>query len=318
MWREITGDHDDLQGCLLAQTMGLGKTMQVIALLVAISDAARSSNDNIRDQVPVEIRESRTLVLVPPALIENWSDEFLLWPPASHQLGTLRKVGAALKLNERLHEIRGWSRDGGILLMGYSTFKDLIHNKPRQGLKAKAIESIGIAPLNEEDHRVIKTALLEGPNIVVADEAHEFKNQNSNINQAINQIKCKSRVALTGSPLSNSLGEYFSMIDWIAPGYLGSYGEFKATYEDPIKTGLYQDSKPWQYRDSRKRLKALELELEPKVHRADITALHGESLFARKISPFPDLVAFHELETLFLTSFPCSDPSHILKSMTKE
>ena len=51
MWREITGDHEDLQGCLLAQTMGLGKTIQVIALLVAISDAANSPNEGIRSQV---------------------------------------------------------------------------------------------------------------------------------------------------------------------------------------------------------------------------------------------------------------------------
>ena len=51
MWREITGEHKDLQGCLLAQTMGLGKTIQVIALLVAISDAVKSSSEGIRNQV---------------------------------------------------------------------------------------------------------------------------------------------------------------------------------------------------------------------------------------------------------------------------
>ena len=64
-------------------------------------------------------------------------------------------------------------------------------------------------------------------------------------------------------------------IDWIAPGYLGAYSDFKSVYEDPIQEGLYQDQKPARYRESRKRLKALELELEPKIHRADPTALHG-------------------------------------------
>ena len=64
-------------------------------------------------------------------------------------------------------------------------------------------------------------------------------------------------------------------IDWIAPGYLGTYSDFKGVYEDPIQEGLYQDQKPARYRESRKRLKALELELEPKIHRADLTALHG-------------------------------------------
>ena len=64
-------------------------------------------------------------------------------------------------------------------------------------------------------------------------------------------------------------------IDWIAPGYLGTYSDFKGVYEDPIQDGLYQDQKPERYRESRKRLKALELELEPKIHRADLSALHG-------------------------------------------
>ncbi len=66
MWREITGDHKDLQGCLLAQTMGLGKTIQVIALLVAISDAVHSPNQRIRNQVSSPPRHGLVLSLHTP------------------------------------------------------------------------------------------------------------------------------------------------------------------------------------------------------------------------------------------------------------
>ncbi len=274
LWREITVEHDDLQGCLLAQTMGLGKTMQVLSLLVTLSEASRSSNKNIHNQVPPALRESRTLILCPPALVENWWDECLLWPPQprSDNVGELRKVTSAMEMADRLIEIQAWSEAGGILLLGYDAFKGLIHNKPRIGAKTKEKKAL----LDDRQHKMMRKALLERPTLVVADEAHQFKSKSSSLNLAMNQIKTRSRIALTGSPLNNNLGEYHSLIDWIAPGYLGSSAEFKATYEEPISEGLYQDSTESQYRESRKRLKALELEMEPKVHRADVSCLHAE------------------------------------------
>ncbi len=274
LWREITSEHEDLQGCLLAQTMGLGKTMQVIALLVTLAETARSTNKNIRDQIPRGLRKCRTLILCPPALLENWWDECLLWPPLplSDNIGELRKVDSGMNQADRLIQIHAWSEEGGTLLLGYHTFKDLIHNKPRTGARAKEKK----APLDDEQHEMVKKALLRRPTLVIADEAHQFKRKISSLNLAMNQIKTKSRIALTGSPLNNNLGEYHSLIDWIAPGYLGNYIEFKATYEEPISEGLYQDSTESQYRESRKRLKALELEMEPKVHRANASCLHAE------------------------------------------
>ena len=274
LWREITSEHEDLQGCLLAQTMGLGKTMQVIALLVTLSEAARSSNQNLRNQVPPGLCESRTLILCPPALVENWWDECLLWPPLplSDNIGELRKVTSTMKQTDRLIEIDAWSKGGGILLLGYDTFKGLIHNGSRISSKTKEKK----APLDDQQQEMVGKALLERPTLVVADEAHQFKSKSSRLNLAMNKIKTKSRIALTGSPLNNNLGEYHSLIDWIAPGYLGNYTEFKATYEEPIREGLYQDSTVSQYRESRKRLKALELEMEPKVHRVNISCLHAE------------------------------------------
>lgn len=265
MWREVIADH---QGCLLAQTMGLGKTMQIITLLVTIAEAAKSDEDNIRGQVPEDLRKSRTLILCPPALIENWWDEFLMWTPlpSTANIGELRKVTRSLKVTERLWEIQAWKEEGGVLLLGFHTFRDLIQNK------AKAT---GKRMLDDEQHRVVTETLLSWPNIIVADEAHAAKTAGSGINVTLNSVKSMTRIALTGSPLANNLEEYHSLIDWIAPGYLGTPLEFKVNYVEKIQAGLWQDSTAVQYRDSLKRLEALKQELAPKVHRADITVLQG-------------------------------------------
>ena len=198
-----------------------------------------------------------------------------MWPPTSNHLGELRKVSASLPPRARMDEILAWEKEGGILLLGYTTFRDFVQNRPRLSKVDKAAGKTGYSPLDEATHREIKAALLDKANIVVADEAHEFKNITSHISQAINQIKCKTRIALTGSPLSNNLGEYFATIDWISPRYLGSEPDFRTVYGNPIQQGLQEDASAGQYRESRKRLKALELALAPKVHRADLSALHG-------------------------------------------
>lgn len=264
MWREVIADH---QGCLLAQTMGLGKTMQVITLLVTIAEAAKSNEDNIRAQVPEDLRKSRTLILCPPALIENWWDEFLMWTPlpSTANIGELRKVTPTLKVTERLWEIQAWKDEGGVLLLGFNTFRDLIKNQVKTTGKM----------LDDEQHEIVTKTLLNWPNVIVADEAHLAKTAGSGINVTLNSVKSMTRIALTGSPLANNLEEYHSLIDWIAPGYLGTPIEFKANYVERIQEGLWQDSTAVQYRDSLKRLEALKQELAPKVHRADITVLQG-------------------------------------------
>ncbi len=269
MWREITTDSDNLQGCLLAQTMGLGKTMQVITLLVAIAEAAKSPDQNIRNQVPSKLGESQTLILCPPALIENWWEEFLMWTPmpTAKNVGEIRKVTTNLKPSERLWEIQSWMNEGGVLLMGFNTFRAYIDNKVRR--------LQGDSPLNDDQHAMVMEALVKRPAIVVADEAHALKNAASGINATMSRIETKSRIALTGSPLMNNLGDYYSLIDWIAPKFLGTRAEFRANFEEPIQEGFYQDSTYGQYRYAMKKLEALRSDLEPKTHRADISVLKG-------------------------------------------
>ncbi|KAL8728908.1 MAG: hypothetical protein Q9181_005177 [Wetmoreana brouardii] len=282
LWREIIEDHASKQGCLLAQAMGLGKTMQVISFLVTVADAARSPNANIRNQIPPRLRESKTLVLCPPTLIENWYDEFLLWAPENmtENIGEVRQVSSAMSLDERLRTVQEWGDDGGVLVLGSSLLKELILNPLRKKKEQP--------PLSEAQHVLMKDILLKGPNIVVVDEAHTAKNPTSQLNKILGRFEARSRIALTGSPLSNNLSEYYALIQWIAPGYLGDHREFVSRYEEPIQQGLYRDSTEREWRVGLKRLELFKREVQPKIHRVDNSVLaarlKGKSEFVIKVA----------------------------------
>ncbi|KAI9811959.1 MAG: hypothetical protein M1826_002993 [Phylliscum demangeonii] len=264
LWREIVMDTVSRQGCLLAHDMGLGKTMQVITLLVTIAQAAKSSRRAIAEQIPEDLKRLQTLILCPPTLVGNWRDEILLWAPTG-SVGNLRLIESGnANVEHRLQELALWNEEGGVLIMGYSIFRDLVVNKAR-GQRS--------APLDEVQYRKAMQYLLEGANIVVADEAHQLKNAASELATAASQFKTKSRIALTASPLNNNTGEYYHMVNWIAPGYLGPQSEFNEKYKTPIEIGFFQDSDRLEHRQALTALRALTSDLEPKVCRASISVL---------------------------------------------
>ncbi|KAF2811063.1 uncharacterized protein BDZ99DRAFT_441813 [Mytilinidion resinicola] len=270
MWREIiTAASSGSQGCLLAHTMGLGKTMQAITLLVTITEAAHSRDMKIKSQVPEELRVSRTLVLCPAALILNWVEEFDMWvPPLTKRLiGARRPISADTPFERRIKVIEEWHEDGGILLISYEMLRVLVENK------ATKLNVNGRLP--EDQHEKLLKWLFETPNIIIADEAHIMKNPKTGLSLACSKFKSKNRIALTGSPLNNNLLEYFNMINWVSPGYLGDNVEFKAHYQEPIHLGLWGDSSDMEYRRALRLLRVLKNEIEPKVNRADITVLKG-------------------------------------------
>ncbi|KAL0403423.1 UNVERIFIED_CONTAM: protein CHROMATIN REMODELING 20 [Sesamum radiatum] len=55
--------------------------------------------------------------------------------------------------------------------------------------------------------------LLVGPDILVCDEAHIIKNTKADTTQALKQVKCQRRIALTGSPLQNNLMDFQNPIE---------------------------------------------------------------------------------------------------------
>ncbi len=64
--------------------------------------------------------------------------------------------------------------------------------------------------------------------LVILDEAQAIKNPNTKQTKAVKRLKAEARIALTGTPIENRLGDLWSIFDFINPGLLGSARQFSA------------------------------------------------------------------------------------------
>ncbi|KAJ6263952.1 hypothetical protein Dda_0089 [Drechslerella dactyloides] len=244
LWRNVVASKEK-GGALLAHTMGMGKTRQVITLLGAITEAAASPNKKVAGQIPDDLKVMKALVVAPAGLLENWREEIEKWGYSS--LNPVYTISSDDHAARRVDKVKGWADNGTVLLIGYEAFIKL------------AGASLEIADL-----------LFDTPNIIVADEAHRLKNPKTKTTIAFQKFKTLRRIAMTGSPLLNDLIEYFNIMSWVDKTYAGDETRFKVMYALPIAEGLFVDSGADQIQLSNIRQKALIKIWSPKMHRVNI------------------------------------------------
>ena len=86
------------------------------------------------------------------------------------------------------------------------------------------------------DYIKLDTKLYQDINFeyIVLDEAQYIKNQKTKGALAVKSLIGKHRLALTGTPIENSLAELWSIFDFLMPGYLYPYAYFSKEFEKPI------------------------------------------------------------------------------------
>ncbi|WP_271629583.1 DEAD/DEAH box helicase [Caldicellulosiruptor sp. DIB 104C] len=154
-----------------------------------------------------EIEELKpSLIIVPNTLIKNWSDE-------------IEKFAPLLKNNLYIH-----------------------HNNNRLR-KPEEIAKNDIVITTYDT--LVRDQIILGKidwKIVVCDEAQYIKNPDAYRTKAAKALKAKTRVALTGTPLENGLSEFWCIMDFVQPGLLDCYHNFKERFEDPIVNSDSNDS----------------------------------------------------------------------------
>ncbi|MFI5346595.1 MAG: DEAD/DEAH box helicase [Elusimicrobiota bacterium] len=72
---------------------------------------------------------------------------------------------------------------------------------------------------------------------VILDEAQNVKNPQTLQASAARALKADYRIALTGTPVENHVGDLWSIMEFLNPGLLGTQAEFKRLYFSPIESG---------------------------------------------------------------------------------
>jgi superfamily II DNA or RNA helicase len=71
--------------------------------------------------------------------------------------------------------------------------------------------------------------------LVICDEAQTIKNASAKAGQAVRRLRPRHRLALSGTPLENHLGELHTLMHWLAPGLLGDRAGFERAFRKPIE-----------------------------------------------------------------------------------
>jgi transcriptional regulator ATRX len=130
-------------GCILAHCMGLGKTLQVIALVHTLIAHAK------------ETKVNRVIIMLPVNVQSNWHDEVKKWTKYCDvqiidkvfQLPMTASKGLNQDLtNMRLNTLKDWARDGGVLLLGYKLFVNLTNGPKMPKEKREQFQQLLVSP----------------------------------------------------------------------------------------------------------------------------------------------------------------------------
>ena len=71
--------------------------------------------------------------------------------------------------------------------------------------------------------------------LVALDEAQNIKNPAAKVSKAACEINAAHRLCLSGTPIENHLGELWSLMRFLLPGFLGSQDAFRTRFQTPIE-----------------------------------------------------------------------------------
>ena len=185
---------ENFTGGLLADDMGLGKTLQLLYFL-------EWHSQNCDDNKPY-------LIVAPVSLIENWENEYQKF--FSPQNLPLNKLYGSVYLTKENNPIK--------------------NHQDAKGLQFKQI-----ILTNYETVRSYQISLgLVDFAVIALDEAQKIKTPGTQITNASKALKADFKIAMTGTPVENTLVDIWCLMDFAVPGLLGNAKDFAKEYQKPL------------------------------------------------------------------------------------
>ena len=205
------GLHRNGFGGCLADDMGLGKTLQTLTVLLmfkraevpAFQAGSKVNHGQLSLFATPETAaaiQTASLIVLPTSLVHNWAAEIRKFTPSlkvySH-VGQQRKTGTELENAVNYFDI---------ILTTYGTVRNDVDPMAR-----------------------LKFFYL------ILDESQYVKNPASKTYKAVMKLQSSHRMALTGTPIENSLSDLWAQLNFLNKGLLGNLAFFKRYFITPIE-----------------------------------------------------------------------------------
>ncbi|MCC7298519.1 MAG: DEAD/DEAH box helicase [Bacteroidia bacterium] len=256
-------------GPMLADDMGLGKTVQTLAVLQHYAAERRAllktqtakekgqektenagGQNAIENQVhvaePQKVLDSPSVVIAPKSLLYNWKAEAAKFTPGLKVL-----IYSGISRNKMLANFHKYD----MVVMSYGTMRNDV----------EALSKFHF-------------------NCIVLDESQAIKNPSSQTARNLQQLSSRYRMALTGTPIENTLLDIWSQMHFLNQGLLGSYGYFDKQFIRPIEKStnknkseeLRQILDPYVLRRTKKQVASELPEKIEKIHFCEMTEEQAE------------------------------------------
>ncbi len=204
-------------GACLADDMGLGKTLMTLAVLLERAAGGAA------------------LVVAPTSVCSNWLAEAARFAPSLdvQMYGDVGEAG-----DETGETVDG---DGGVTDDGDAddSARDSAPDSARLAARRRQVRALGPGQVLLCSYSLLQrdAELLAGRewHSLVLDEAQAIKNAATRRAKAASRIDANFRLALTGTPIENRLGELWSIMGFANPGLLGSAEQFAQRFAAPIE-----------------------------------------------------------------------------------
>lgn len=196
LYTRLLGFEKGINGSILADDMGMGKTLQTIALIWTLL------NQSPFGHTVKSI--NKVIICCPVSLVNNWRNEFPKW------LGLNRCPVLALngsKYQDERQEIKTFAHSdyNKVLIIGYEKMVSLIDE---------------ISKVHFD--------------LLVCDEGHRLKSSANKTLKVLESLDIKKRILLSGTPIQNDLNEFYTIVNFVVPNILGDFKSFQKDYMTPI------------------------------------------------------------------------------------